>query len=322
MIAFPLSALAALLIAGCPDDSSLVRPTPGPDATTVTDSSVAPDSSTAPKASLRIAHLLPILNDPAVDVCIRSASTPDAGPVDAGEDAGDAGETADAGGGGYVLPPILEVLGVPDGIKYRDVTKYLDVSPTVLGLIPPGPLKAIFVPAAGNSCENRIGGEIDLAPLAFKVGDRGTIAVFPLGIEGKPTVKVLGDLPKGDASRATVRFLNASPVATLDFGTGTGTSFAPLAESVGPGKTLAAGLGYVPSAALSNATVSFRATGSDSYVSAVGVNAPAGSLTSVFAFGASPLEILVCKDSADPVGNRTDCSLAKPDAGGDAGDGG
>ena len=342
MFAFPLSALAGLLIAGCPDDSTLLH-TPVVEDAGTPDTGSTPDAGT-PAALVRFADLAPI--EGSIDVCI-AADAGDAGTPDAGSDAGDAGETADAGGdagdagtdagsgggsGPTYIGPILSLFQITGGIKYKDVTRYIDVS-AFLGGLPTGPILVKFIQAgAADGCAqaNRPVVSANLPPLA--VGQQVTIAAFAGGPAGL-SVKVFPDHAATDTGKAAVRFLNGSPTGNIDFGFGSGAAFSTQAENLPLGGTLAATDGYLQVDPLANTTVSFRRTGTTTDAVAVdSVNAAAGSLTTAIAVGgipanpagnpptpAYPYELLLCKDGSVVNTNFTDCSLPAPaDAGADA----
>ncbi|WP_394842575.1 hypothetical protein LZC95_36600 [Pendulispora brunnea] len=323
--AFPLAALAGFVIAGCPDDKTLLHPEDVPDATTADTGTDTGTDAGEQKALVRFAHLAPV-GTTKIDVCLRPVAAADAGPGDAGEDAGDAG-TTDAGPAPFV-GPVLQILpnGIPEGIGYKDVTKYFDVT-GLAGAIPSGNVEIRIVPGAGTDCNTALPGTAPIFTTlpAIQPGTTRTIAALFTG--SALQVAVLNDhLAALDATKADVRFFNGAVSGapnTFDFTVGAN----PGATGVAFGSTVSTNDGYVAFDPLNAQAISGRPSGASAAAFTVeGVTAAANSVTSVFAIGApgaAPYAGLVCKDSAPAIGNFTDCGQVVPgDGGTDAGDSG
>ena len=102
-----------------------------------------------------------------------------------------------------------------------------------------------------------------------------------------------------------VRFIHASPdTPAVDVGLGKGADFTPVWQSVSyPDVGLVGGNAYLETAALDNATLSARASGTTTDALVLeGVSIPADSVVSVFAIGnldvmPAPLAVRVCFDT-------------------------
>jgi len=330
--AFPLSALAGFVIAGCPDDKSLLHPDISTDGGDATVEDGGGDSGPGSGALIRFAHLAP--GAPAVDVCVAIVTeASDAGSDDAG-DAGDAGPTGPTFTGPILRTPIV---GLSNGLNYSEVTQYIDASKVFS--IPDEGLKVIarIVKGDATDCNTKLADITDLPPI--KIGDQVTVAaVGSPFVPSSFTAAVFRDHATSDAGKAGVRFVNAAlPTdGMVDFGFGSGASFDAKAQNVAFGATLANDTdGYVQFDALTDQVVSGRASGAAPVQRFVNsFTADADSLTTIFAIGglppsttspvhpAVPYAGLVCKDSAPAVGGLSDCSTTAPppsDAGTDAG---
>ncbi len=325
--AFPLSALAALLIAGCPDDETLIHPNPpGPDAgdsgnQPIADGSTDGQTDAPPSVPtlLRIAQLVP--GTPAVDFCIAADTT----TQDAGADAGD------AGGPNFVLPAIISspFYNIPTGLEFGKVTAYQDIS-AVARALPQGPALIRIVRGAAAGSRIDCSTAAPLADIHTTLPPITAGAVLTIAAVGDPTpgsanppqAALFVDRSAGTTDKADVRFINAVPSPNnLDFGFVSGVTFSPVSQNAAfktTGTTSDAGAsdGYVaidPVADAAATTAQIRA----STLPTTAKNIPnfaltAGSLTTVFAIstsGAVPFTGLVCHDAPTPAADAGAASL-------------
>ena len=250
-----------------------------------------PDGSSdasAPTANLRVAHLSP--GAPAVDFCIAVHGT-----------------TAFTG-------PLMAANGVPAGLSYANVTKYLVVSAAQFDV-------RIVAPGSTN-CATSFGGLPDVTNLpALPAGSSATIAaegeLNPGDGGGQPFgLKAYIDDATVTAGKAKLRFVHASSgTPAVDVGLGGGVLFTPVFTNVAFGNTAAATNGYVETDPIANAEISTRANGTTTDVLAVkGANLAAGTIASAFAIGkigntTSPLRVLLCADNGTPNGALTPCNV-------------
>jgi len=338
-LAFPLSALAGLVIAGCPDDQTLIHPpTEVPDATT-TDSGPGPDT----QAHVRFAHLAPGAG--AVDLCIAAVAAPadagvadsgpsdadggnaDAGAIDSGvQDSGsaeDSGSAQDSGSGEGLqwFGPILAGQGITGGIHYPEVTVHLPL-PAV------GNIVARLVNGGAKDCtsdESRLrltpGGpavaDITTGLPPINAGDVVSVVaaekVTAQGPQLAPSVFV--DHSASDSGKAGVRFINAAVGSgNLDFGLVSGGNFQAIAPQVAFGATSFASDGYFQLNPVSGTGTGARVQSSPGSTPTEVTKdfspftAVADSLTTVFAIGTllsgdptHPFTVLVCQDNGQPV---------------------
>ncbi len=308
-LVFPLTAMAGLLIAGCPDDESQVHQVLGqPDATTgdgsdssTPDTDSGPDASPLPKTGLRLAHLVPGIGakEP-VDVCLRAASDSK-----------------------FALPPHLKTLGYPSGMKYKDVTAYDDIS-AYLSRLPHGPVVIRVIHSYGpgdgegtTDCNttntNDIVADIPATFPAVHLGDLLTVAVLPPeGTSTAPSIGFYFDHTASDTGKAAVRFIHAAADAgNLDFFLTDGTTETLYADIpfTHTGPTSGGYLQLDPPGAAASATI--QSSSGVAYHVALSSFAPAAdSVTTVFAIGNSgSYGTLVCHDQG---------TAAAADAGADA----
>ncbi|WP_394832016.1 DUF4397 domain-containing protein [Pendulispora rubella] len=323
--AFPLAALAGFVIAGCPDDKTLLHPEDAPDATTA--DTGTPDTGTdsgVQNALVRFAHLAVGSND-AIDVCVGKVPTSDGGSEDAG-DAGDAGG-GDAGAPVFTPIPVLRALQHQGGMKYKDVTKYFEVTPALAQLLPTGDVIIRVVDGTATDCSTAKAGTTDFAAQLPVIEPGSVRTVAAIGPANALGVRVFTDhVTTTDATKADVRVINAALPATGKFDFTVGAN--PPVTGVDFGATPAANQGYVAYDPFNAQAVSGQPAGATAAAFTVsGVSIAAKSVTTVFAIGtpqaAIPYAGLVCKDSAPAIGDFTDCGQVAPSDGGtDAGDSG
>jgi hypothetical protein len=244
---------------------------------------------TPARAHVRVAHLSP--DAPAVDVCLTAA------------------------GGTFSGTPLLRSLNTTAGLSYAQVTTYVD--------LPVQSYDVRIVLATASDCAT--GAVPDTKNIAVTDGSYATIAALgdlmvpdagaaDAGADPAFALKVFADnhaapMPAGNIS---LRFIHASPgTPSVDVGLGSGGSFTKVFGpvtfgNIGSGTGIDAN-GYVSTAALSNATISARATGTTTDAVVVpNVTIAANALATAFAIGnktgdsTKPLKVLLCTDSAAP----------------------
>jgi hypothetical protein len=260
--------------------------------------SVVGDTPT--RAHVRVAHLSP--DAPAVDVCLTPTGTPFSGT------------------------PLLRSLNSTAGLAYQQVTTYVDLPVQTYDLR--------IVLATATDCNT--GAVPDKTNVAVTDALSATIAAMgdlmvpdagapDAGADPGFQLKVFVDnkaapMPAGNIS---LRFIHASPgTGMVDVGLGSAGTFTKVFGNVTFGNVAAAGAGvdangYFSTAPLANATISARATGSTTDAIVVnGVNIAANAIATAFATGnktgdaTKPLKVLLCTDSAAPVGLLTACTVA------------
>ncbi|MET0592663.1 MAG: DUF4397 domain-containing protein [Polyangiaceae bacterium] len=251
------------------------------------------------RAHARVAHLSP--DAPAVDVCLTPTGTPFSGT------------------------PLLRTLGSTAGLSYPQVTTYVD--------LPVQGYDLRIVLATATDCNT--GAVPDRTNIAVTDGLYATIAALgdlmvpdagaaDAGADPGFQVKVFADnkaapMPAGNIS---LRFIHASPgTGMVDVGLGSAGSFTKVFGNVTFGN-VATGTGidangFVSTAPLSNATISARATGTTTDAIVVNnVTIMANAIATAFAIGnktgdaTKPLKVLLCTDSAPPVGLLSACTVA------------
>ncbi len=230
---------------------------------------------TADSGQLRVAHLSP--GTPAVDVCVLPA-------------------------GGDPIGPVLKSLGDADGLSFPEVTGYLP--------LPAGTYGARIVAPNAADCSTALAGLPDVTGIEVKGGGVYTAAATGVLIDpGAGDQPFAVELYEDDLTVASgsirVRFIHASPdTPAVDVGLGKGADFTPVWQSVSyPDVGLVGGNAYLETAALDNATLSARASGTTTDALVLeGVSIPADSVVSVFAIGnldgmPAPLAVRVCFDT-------------------------
>lgn len=244
----------------------------------------------ASTGGLRVAHLSP--DAPAVDLCLAERHT-----------------TAFAG-------PVLKNLGVAAGLRYGQVTEYLQVKA--------GAYSVRLVAPGATSCAASLGGLPDVELPALPPGAAATVAAIgELGAAGTANafrLRAYLDQRAPAPGKAGLRFIHASPgTPAVDVGLERGLFFDPVFARVSFGE-YATGLGYsdgyVETAGLSGQVVSARASGTSADALVVGgVTVPPGQVATAFAVGklgsaAAPLQVLFCQDSQPATNHLAACAVA------------
>ncbi|HEY4178262.1 MAG TPA: DUF4397 domain-containing protein [Kofleriaceae bacterium] len=235
-------------------------------------------------ARLRIAHLSP--DAPAVDACIAPA------------------------GSGEWQGPLLASNGAATGLSYGNLTKYLDVPAEQYDV-------RIVAPGSAN-CDTALGGLADITDLpVLKDGDSATIsAIGRLDNKTSQPFRLTTFLDDADVTfgKAKLRVIHAAPgTAGVSVGFGGGVTYSPFIDNVQFGSTTQANNGYFEVDPISGAEITARDIVSQrDAISIKPVNLPAGAIATAFAIGTagdatSPLDVLLCVDSAAPQGLLSDC---------------
>lgn len=248
----------------------------------VDDGDETPDPSTT--ARVRVAHLSP--DAPAVDFCLAVA------------------------GSGKFSGPVLAGAGGLAGISYGKLTRYLDV--------PAAAYDVRLVAPASSDCSKSLGNLPDITDLpTLSAGTSATIAATgKLAHGGAPfTLRAYIDDAAPLADKAKLRFIHASPgTPNVDVGLGGGVAFSAVFADVAYGSFQPHELGYVTTAPLTAVELSARATGTTADVLSIKpASLPAGAIATAFAIGelgsaATPLQVLLCNDSAPPHQIETECT--------------
>lgn len=224
------------------------------------------------KAHLRVAHLSP--GAPAVDLCVAPR------------------------GSGQFAGPVFKGIGLNDGLKYGEVSRYLQLDAKAYDV-------RVVAPGA-DDCELPLAGLHDLT----------TLPALPK--DGKVTVAAIGELTGGFATpfeltayvdaplvvadKAQLRVIHASPgTGSVDVGVKSGSGFTPVFSGVGYGQVSPVGA-YLAVNALEAVTLAVRAAGQSADVLvAKNLTVPAGKTVSAYAIGklgsqATPLKVLLCLD--------------------------
>jgi len=246
-------------------------------------------SSSPGTIHVRVAHLSP--NAPAVDFCLEKS-------------------------GGSFTGPVLKGLSLTSGLAYSEVTKYLtlDAGQYTVRLVAPDAM----------DCSASLASLPDYPLPNLSDGTYATVAA--VGVVGATdatafTVKPYVDESTVASEKAALRFVHASPgTPPVDVGILAGSTFTALFKDVAfPDFATNSGIdsnGYLVTSPISSVTVSARPTGTSTDALVVeGVSVPAGAIASVFAIGelsssTTPLMVLVCVDTAAPVGALSACSVA------------
>lgn len=211
--------------------------------------------------------------------------------------------------------PVLQGLGLDAGLSYAQVSGYLT--------LPNGSYEMRPVAGGATGCATSLDALPD-TPLPV-LPPAGIATVTALGVVGATTdgFALAGfadeQLPSvtGDAA---LRFLDASPGApALDLGTEGRAGFTALFSDVAYSQ-LAIGMGidtagYLETAPLTDVVLGIRNHGSTTDAFTItGVSLSAGEVVSAFAIGvagssATPLQALVCDDTAPVFGGLTTCTV-------------
>jgi len=245
---------------------------------------------------VRVAHLSP--NAPAVDFCLRAASA-----------------TAFSG------RPTLAGLSIAAGLRYTQVTQYLEV--------PAGQYVARIVAPGAANCDTALGGLADVTLPALPAGTVATVAATGLlGATGSEPAFALtpfvDDATAPPMGQAKIRFVHTAPgVPSVDVGALAGDTFTGIFNNVAYGTALMANRGYINTPPLSGATLAARPAGMAIPTRAGyplvldGVSVPAAANITVFAIGRlgndqTPLSALVCNDGAAPAMGLSSCAVLPP----------
>jgi hypothetical protein len=228
----------------------------------------------AGSGQVRVAHLSP--GSPAVDVCVIP-------------------------NGGTPIGPVLKGAGDTDGLAYSEVTEYVE--------LPEGTYDFRIVAPNAANCDEALAGLPDVTGVTVAAGGAYTAAATGVLLNPGPndadfSVELYEDDLTSDAAKVRIRFIHASPdTPNVDVGVGSGKAFTPVWTNVAfPDVGLVGGEAYVAVDPLTDATLSARATGSDTDALVLdGVTLPAGAVVSVFAIGnldgdPAPLKALACID--------------------------
>jgi hypothetical protein len=240
------------------------------------------------RANIRIAHLSP--DAPAVDVCLA--------PTGSNQWAG----------------PLLASLGAPTGLAYPQITAYVKIPVTTYD--------ARIVLAGATSCAQPA--VPDTVGLGVATGISATIAALgdlqreeaALADPGF-RLKAFIDDTTVDPAKAKLRFIHASPgTPAVDVGLGTSTSWTKVYSNVAFSNIATNSPmndnGYVETTPFTS-PVSARLVGSSSDALVMHVSVTAGSIATAFAIGGktgsttNPLQVLLCRDSAQPLNLLTTC---------------
>jgi hypothetical protein len=228
----------------------------------------------AANAQVRVAHLSP--DAPDVDFCL----VPE---------------------GGDPVGPVLQSVGVNDGLAYPGVTGYLPVAA--------GTYAVRLLGSDATSCDDDLGIP-DFTGIAVSADTNYTVAatgmVTPAGNDEAFDLKAYVDSLEVAADKISVRFIHLSPdTPNVDVGLGSGEAFAALFSNVPYGSAgQVAGEDYLEAGPLADVTISARATGTTADALVIpGVDIPAGAVVTAFAIGnldgdPADLQALVCVDNA------------------------
>ncbi|HUS31773.1 MAG TPA: DUF4397 domain-containing protein [Kofleriaceae bacterium] len=241
------------------------------------------------RARIRVAHLSP--DAPAVDVCLSQT------------------------GANRWQGPLLASLGAPTGLSYPQITTYVSVPITTYDVR--------VVLAGASTCATPA--VADTVGIGVAPGISATIAALgDLARENDASLsdpgfrlKAFVDDTTVDPAKAKLRFIHASPgTPAVDVGLGTSTSwskvFANVAFSSVATNSPMNDRGYVETAPFTS-PVSARLVGSSADALVMHVQVTAGSINTAFAIGGksgsttNPLRVLLCRDSAQPLGLLTTC---------------
>ena len=282
-------------------------------AVAVEDAAVDAEDAAAPEAFVRFAHWSP--DAPVVDICFNpaggawAAQTPALGQVVAAPDGGVTSDAGDAGGdGGSVVA----------GVTFGQVTSYLVIAPGTYGV-------RLVAPGAAD-CGTGI---VDLASVTLNANTYTTVAALgeatPVGTDQALKLASFADDVTAPASQIALRFINASPNASLtlaqaDFGEGslvgnggpfsalfTGVAFGATGTSAGTDAGTVDANGYLATLPLAGATLSAHATSGaqDTTTALDDVTISGGAATIALIDGvsngsaASAAKLLLCADADD-----------------------
>jgi hypothetical protein len=276
----------------------------------VEDAAADAEDAAAPEAFVRFAHWSP--DAPAVDICFNpaggawAAQTPALGQVVAAPDAGAASDAGDDGGSGVT------------GVTFRQVTSYLVIAPGTYGVR--------LVAAGAADCGTGI---VDLTSVTLNANTYTTVAALgeatPVGTDQPLKLASFADDVTAPASQIALRFINASPNASLtlsqaDFGEGslvgnggpfsalfTGVAFGAAGTSAGTDAGTVDANGYLATLPLAGATLSAHATlgAQDTTTALDDVIISGGAATIALIDGvsngsaASAAKLLLCADADD-----------------------
>ena len=242
------------------------------------------------RARIRVAHLSP--DAPAVDVCLKPA-------------------------GGAYRAPVLAGLGASAGLRYPQVTAYVE--------LPPATYDVRVVLAGDATCANAavadttgiaVGADTTATIAAIGVLDRSGAASHDPGFR----LALLPDATSAAAGKGKLRFVHASPgTPAVDVGLGVAHTFQRVFANVSFGQIGKGGaidaLGFVEASPFT-APITARLAGSTTDALTVPqVTLSAGAIATAFAIGnktgqaANPLRVLVCSDGASS-GLLTTCQTA------------
>lgn len=225
-------------------------------------------------AQVRVAHLSP--DAPEVDFCLLPNGADPVGPV-------------------------LQAVGLDDGLAYPGLTGYLPVGAGTYGVR--------LLAADATTCDDDLGIP-DFTGIAVSANTNYTVAatgiVTPSGTDQAFDLKAYVDSLEVAADQISVRFIHLSPdTPNVDVGLGSGNAFTPLFTNVPYGAVgQVAGEDYLEAGPLEDVTISARATGTTADALVIpGVDIPAGAVITAFAIGnldgtPAPLKALVCVDNA------------------------
>lgn len=249
--------------------------------------------ASAAQTELRFIHLS--TDAPAVDVCLQQA-------------------------GGEFTGPVLAGVGAAMGFEHGQATRYVSVDA--------GTYTVRVVEAGASNCDTALPNVADTDNVVLDPGGRYTLAalgvVSPAAGEEPFQLALFADRSAvATPGNTLVRIINAVPDAApyeLDIGKGSGQFFNPMVTQVGFGE---AGIGqdgaeYLDAAARLNSTMTARLTGTPAdLITVFPVDLLADQVMSIFVAGnlndvPEALSLLVCSDTADPVGNYGACLRLTP----------
>jgi hypothetical protein len=195
------------------------------------------------------------------------------------------------------------------GVYYSKASAYVT--------LPPETYTVRVVPGSASDCSTMLGGLPDMSIAPIAAGQRYTVAAMgDLFMLSTVRFVVLTDDFSMASGQARLRFLHAASMqGNLDFGSGSGSSFAPLftGTSYGSLGQASGNQTYLDTAAENGGAFSLRQSGSSTDLVTVNLTLNANEVYTVTAEGilgnaSTPLDTSLCDDTAPPVSGLSVCT--------------